>query len=81
MKKIIKFFTEDPVWEKVPSAIAKCRRASVTVRMLTGDNVETAKSIVSKSGILIANELNDNDAVMAGQEFNERIRNEKGEVK
>lgn len=33
---------EDPVRPEVPEAIAKCKRAGITVRMVTGDNINTA---------------------------------------
>ena len=36
---------EDPLREEVPAAVAACRKAGITVRMLTGDNLKTAKSI------------------------------------
>ena len=39
---------EDPVRAEVPDAIAKCRSAGITVRMVTGDNVNTARSIALK---------------------------------
>uniref|UniRef100_A0A5F9D4I0 Calcium-transporting ATPase n=1 Tax=Oryctolagus cuniculus TaxID=9986 RepID=A0A5F9D4I0_RABIT len=43
---------EDPVRPEVPEAIAKCKRAGITVRMVTGDNVNTARAIATKCGIL-----------------------------
>jgi len=42
---------EDPVREEVPAAVEKCKKAGITVRMLTGDNIETAKNIAIKCGI------------------------------
>ncbi|GBP03337.1 Plasma membrane calcium-transporting ATPase 4 [Eumeta japonica] len=47
---------EDPVRPEVPDAIRKCQRAGITVRMVTGDNINTARSIASKCGILKPNE-------------------------
>lgn len=41
----------DPVRPEVPNAIAACRRAGVTVRMITGDNKGTAISIAKEVGI------------------------------
>jgi len=55
----------------VPDAIRKCQGAGITVRMVTGDNVNTARSIATKCGILRAN---DNFLVLDGREFNKRIR-------
>ena len=61
----------------VPDAIAKCQRAGITVRMVTGDNVVTARSIAVKCGILTPNS---EFMVMDGKEFNKRIRTPNGEV-
>ncbi len=62
---------EDPVRPEVPDAIAKCKSAGITVRMVTGDNVNTARSIALKCGIISPN---DNFLVLEGKEFNRRIR-------
>ncbi|KAJ8521107.1 hypothetical protein ONZ45_g2153 [Pleurotus djamor] len=42
---------EDPLRDGVRDAVAKCRRAGVTVKMCTGDNVLTARSIALQCGI------------------------------
>ena len=55
----------------MPDAIRKCQRAGITVRMVTGDNVNTARSIAMKCGILTAN---DDFLVLDGKEFNKLIR-------
>lgn len=68
---------QDPVRPEVPAAIRKCQRAGITVRMVTGDNVNTARSIASKCGIINPNE---DILVLEGKEFNRRIRNSKGEI-
>ncbi|XP_052592950.1 plasma membrane calcium-transporting ATPase 4 isoform X5 [Peromyscus californicus insignis] len=68
---------EDPVRPEVPNAIAKCKRAGITVRMVTGDNVNTARAIATKCGILSPG---DDFLCLEGKEFNRLIRNEKGEV-
>ncbi|XP_004862235.1 plasma membrane calcium-transporting ATPase 4 isoform X1 [Heterocephalus glaber] len=68
---------EDPVRPEVPDAIAKCKRAGITVRMVTGDNVNTARAIATKCGILTPG---DDFLCLEGKEFNRLIRNEKGEV-
>lgn len=62
---------------QVPDAIKKCQRAGITVRMVTGDNINTARAIATKCGIL---QPGDEFLCMEGKEFNRRIRNEKGEV-
>lgn len=42
---------QDPVRPGVPEAVAKCNFAGVSVRMVTGDNVVTAKAIAKDCGI------------------------------
>uniref|UniRef100_A0A8C5R7L7 Calcium-transporting ATPase n=1 Tax=Leptobrachium leishanense TaxID=445787 RepID=A0A8C5R7L7_9ANUR len=68
---------EDPVRPEVPDAIRKCQRAGITVRMVTGDNINTARAIAAKCGIIQPGE---DFLCLEGKDFNRRIRNEKGEV-
>ena len=42
---------EDPLREGVTDAVATCLKAGVTVKMCTGDNVLTARSIALQCGI------------------------------
>lgn len=68
---------EDPVRPEVPDAIRKCQTAGITVRMVTGDNINTARSIATKCGIL---KPGDDFLILEGKEFNRRIRDSNGEV-
>ncbi|KAG7266498.1 hypothetical protein CRUP_016870 [Coryphaenoides rupestris] len=68
---------EDPVRPEVPDAIRKCQRAGITVRMVTGDNINTARAIAFKCGIL---HPGDDFLCLEGKEFNRRIRNELSEI-
>ncbi|XP_015670615.1 plasma membrane calcium-transporting ATPase 3 isoform X7 [Protobothrops mucrosquamatus] len=68
---------EDPVRPEVPEAIRKCQRAGITVRMVTGDNINTARAIAAKCGIIQPGE---DFLCLEGKDFNRRIRNEKGEI-
>jgi len=43
---------QDPVRQEVPAAVATCIRAGIFVRMVTGDNVHTARHIARECGIL-----------------------------
>jgi P-type Ca2+ transporter type 2B len=43
---------EDPLRKEVPGAIQKCYEAGIDVRMVTGDNPNTAVSIAFQAGIL-----------------------------
>lgn len=54
---------KDPVRKEVPGAVMTCMNAGIRVRMVTGDNVHTAKHIARECGI-----LTDGDA-MEGPEF------------
>ncbi|ORX98964.1 PMCA-type calcium-translocating P-type ATPase [Basidiobolus meristosporus CBS 931.73] len=42
---------QDPLREGVIESVAACKKAGVYVRMVTGDNVQTAKAIATKAGI------------------------------
>uniref|UniRef100_A0A646QFN5 Calcium-transporting ATPase n=1 Tax=Hemiscolopendra marginata TaxID=943146 RepID=A0A646QFN5_9MYRI len=68
---------EDPVRPEVPEAIRKCQRSGITVRMVTGDNINTARSISMKCGIVKPGE---DFLIIEGKEFNKRIRDASGEV-
>ena len=68
---------EDPVRPEVPPAIRQCQQAGITVRMVTGDNVNTATAIATKCGILDANS---DFVVMEGREFNSAVRDANGKI-
>ncbi|XP_046653831.1 plasma membrane calcium-transporting ATPase 2-like isoform X2 [Daphnia pulicaria] len=68
---------EDPVRPEVPEAIRQCQKAGITVRMVTGDNVNTARSIAIKCGIVTPGM---DYLIIDGKEFNRRIRDSNGEV-
>ncbi|KFV47463.1 Plasma membrane calcium-transporting ATPase 4, partial [Tyto alba] len=70
-------FPDSVLVPQVPDAILKCQRAGITVRMVTGDNINTARAIATKCGILLPGE---DFLCLEGKEFNRLIRNEKGEV-
>lgn len=72
------FGIEDPVRLEVPRAIRRCQKAGVTVRMVTGDNVKTARNIALKCGII---RHHDDSLVIEGKEFNSLIKNKNGEVR
>jgi haloacid dehalogenase-like hydrolase len=55
---------KDPVRKEVPEAVATCQRAGIVVRMVTGDNIHTARHIARECGI-----LDDDGIAMEGPEF------------
>lgn len=68
---------QDPVRPEVPEAIKKCQRAGITVRMVTGDNIQTARSIAISCGII---KPNDDFLILEGPDFNERVCDSQGEI-
>jgi magnesium-transporting ATPase (P-type) len=65
---------EDPLRDEVPAAIATCRRAGITVRMVTGDNLSTAKAISKKANILSAEGLASGEEIaMTGEQFRQQV--------
>ncbi|CAI5448891.1 unnamed protein product [Caenorhabditis angaria] len=68
---------QDPVRPEVPAAISKCKKAGITVRMVTGDNIMTARAIAQACKIL---EPGEDFLALEGKEFNERIRDANGKV-
>lgn len=56
----------DPLREGVIEAVAQCQHSGVVVRMVTGDNVTTARAIASDCGILRKDE---DGIVMEGPKF------------
>jgi P-type E1-E2 ATPase len=42
----------DPLRSDVVAAVKICQKAGIFVRMVTGDNLETAKAIAKQAGIL-----------------------------
>ena len=44
---------QDPVRPEVPEALRKCRRAQISVMMVTGDHLDTAVAIAKQCSILI----------------------------
>jgi Ca2+ transporting ATPase len=75
---------EDPLRAEVPGAIEKCYQAGIDVRLVTGDNLNTAVSIAFQAGIIrdfhfkdgtterVAGNLQDN-VLMEGKDFRNRV--------
>ncbi|KAI3824152.1 hypothetical protein L1987_05601 [Smallanthus sonchifolius] len=58
---------KDPVRPGVKESVALCRSAGITVRMVTGDNINTAKAIAKECGI-----LRDDGIAIEGPDFREK---------
>ncbi|KAK2660141.1 hypothetical protein Ddye_006674 [Dipteronia dyeriana] len=62
---------KDPVRPGVKESVAICRSAGINVRMVTGDNINTAKAIARECGI-----LTDNGIAIEGPVFREKTDEE-----
>eukprot|EP00027_Filamoeba_sp_ATCC50430_P004623 CAMPEP_0168558174 /NCGR_PEP_ID=MMETSP0413-20121227/9825_1 /TAXON_ID=136452 /ORGANISM="Filamoeba nolandi, Strain NC-AS-23-1" /LENGTH=976 /DNA_ID=CAMNT_0008589269 /DNA_START=36 /DNA_END=2966 /DNA_ORIENTATION=- len=62
---------KDPVRAEVPAAVKACQTAGITVRMLTGDNILTAKHIARECGI-----LTENGVAIEGPDFRQLTQEE-----
>ncbi|KAF0921980.1 hypothetical protein E2562_020665, partial [Oryza meyeriana var. granulata] len=58
---------KDPVRLGVRQSVATCRSAGISVRMITGDNIDTAKAIARECGILTKDGI-----AIEGAEFREK---------
>lgn len=52
---------QDPLRPEIVDSVKKCHSAGVTIRMVTGDNLDTAKAIALEAGILTQEETNATD--------------------
>ncbi|KAM3694966.1 hypothetical protein ACJW31_07G094900 [Castanea mollissima] len=60
---------KDPCRPGVSAAVESCRAAGVNIKMITGDNVHTARAIALECKILNYDEDLDNEAVVEGVQF------------
>jgi Ca2+-transporting ATPase len=64
----------DPLREDVKEAVDECRRAGIEVKMITGDNVQTARAIACDIGLIDRRDApidSDDAVVLTSQKFNE----------
>ena len=74
------FGIQDPLKKGVPEAVLKCKQAGVRVRMVTGDNLITAKAILKSCHILTSEDLLLEYAFMEGPTFRKLSPLEKKKV-
>lgn len=68
------FGIQDPLREDVPNSIKiLTQKSGITVRMCTGDNIETARAISLEAGIITPEEATKQYACMTGKEFREAV--------
>lgn len=61
---------KDPLRAGVKQAVERCQKAGITVRMVTGDNQNTARAIALECGIIAKGS---DQLVMLGEEFMKAI--------
>jgi Ca2+ transporting ATPase len=72
---------EDPLRPEVPGAIQDCKRAGIVVRMVTGDNVQTATAIARKCGIVADGaEAAAPGVILDGKAFREAVCDAEGAI-
>lgn len=70
---------EDPLREGVKESVEICKRAGITVRMVTGDNIDYARSIAVQCGIITREEMDPTNleykeyGCMLGQDFSREV--------
>jgi Ca2+ transporting ATPase len=61
----------DPLRDEIVLSVKNCNTAGINIRMVTGDNLDTAKAIALNAGILKPEEADEQYACMEGKEFRE----------
>ncbi|XP_055825290.1 calcium-transporting ATPase 9, plasma membrane-type [Solanum dulcamara] len=71
---------KDPCRPGVKDAVRQCRDSGVKVRMVTGDNIQTARAIALECGILTSNTEVTEFEVIEGKTFRELSEKEREQV-
>ncbi len=61
----------DPLRDEIVESVRKCHRAGINIRMVTGDNIDTAKAIAVEAGLVKAEDVDKQYVSMEGREFRE----------
>jgi len=70
---VVIFGIMDIVRPEVPGAVKQIQKAGVTVRMVTGDNIVTAKAIAQNCNILTGDSIEDERCCIEGPEFYDKM--------
>ena len=65
------FALQDPGRSEIVDSVGKCRSAGINIRMVTGDNLDTAKAIAIEAGIVTAADADNRFVCMEGKQFRE----------
>jgi Ca2+ transporting ATPase len=61
----------DPLRDEIVDSVQKCKSAGINIRMVTGDNIDTAKAIAIEAGIITAAQADQKYVCMEGKQFRE----------
>lgn len=64
---------QDPLRDGIPEAVGRCKKSGITVRMVTGDNLDTARAIAKNAGIITEREANFKYSCMDGPTFRAEV--------
>ena len=62
---------QDPLRDEIVESVHKCKAAGINIRMVTGDNLDTAKAIAIEAGIVSREDADNKYVCMEGKEFRE----------
>lgn len=65
---------QDPLRDEVVRSVRICHKAGINVRMVTGDNIDTARAIAIEAGILTRDQIGKKYACMDGKTFREACK-------
>ncbi|XP_024015071.1 putative calcium-transporting ATPase 13, plasma membrane-type [Eutrema salsugineum] len=68
---------KDPCRPGVKKAVEDCQFAGVSIKMITGDNIFTARAIAVECGILTQEDETNKEAVLEGEEFRNYTQQER----
>jgi P-type Ca2+ transporter type 2B len=67
------FALQDPLRPEIVESVMKCHKAGINIRMVTGDNLDTAKAIAVEAGIVLKEDVDKEYVCMEGKQFRELI--------
>jgi len=71
---------QDPLRKGVRDSVLQCQRAGVTIRMVTGDNITTARAIARNCNILTPENFAESGRAMEGPQFRKLTKEERIEI-
>lgn len=73
MTFLASFALKDELRDGVHNVIDKLFNSGINVRMISGDNIETAKAVAREAGILSNDDEKHDKVCMLGKEFREAV--------